>query len=447
MNSNSSILKVIQFSEFSLWDVKRYHIDSKSNFKNKKILKNILIETKEEVSKDILIKYNIAIIEKINFHGDLFLRDMEDVKNYKGKTTLVTDNHIIYSKINVKSGCIYHHADNEPSFAVSNEYPVFSFNKNEVNGDYLVKVLRSSVLKSIMKSKTSGISKSRVKVDEFLNLPIPLPSLDKQNSLIKNYNLKTSQAQQLEKHAIELEQCIEKYLDELLGIKKSEVRKTTCLLSTVSFKNLEKWGFDFQNNSKVIYSKNYEVSQIQKICSVGSGGTPSRANKEYYKGDIPWIKTGEVINDVITDTEEKITKEAIENSSARLFPEDSLIIAMYGQGKTRGRTAKLGIESSTNQACAVLFDINENTVLTDYLWVYLMNEYERLREMASGNNQPNLNAQMIKTYPLVIPPIDIQKQIVSYFFTQRKEIKLLREQAKQNRQNALNDFEKEIFEA
>ena len=76
-----------------------------------------------------------------------------------------------------------------------------------------------------------------------------------------------------------------------------------------------------------------------------------------------------------------------------------------------------------------------------------MNEYERLREMASGNNQPNLNAQMIKTYPLVIPPIDIQKQIVSYFLTQRKEIKLLREQAKKNRQTALSDFEKEIFKA
>ena len=445
MNSANNILKTIQFSEFSLWDVKRYHIDSNSNFKNKTILKNILIQTNREVSKDNLIKHNIAIIEKINFSGNLFLRDTEDVKNYKGKTTLVTDNHIVYSKINVKSGCIYHHADDKPPFAVSNEYPVFSFDKNEVNGDYLVKVLRSSVLKSVMKSKTVGISKSRVKVDEFLDLPIPLPSLDKQNSLINNYNLKISQAEQLEKQAIDLEQGIDKYLDEQLGIEKSEIKKTTCLLSTVSFKNLSKWGFDFQNNSEITYSKDYKVTQIQKVCSVGSGGTPSRTNSEYYKGNIPWIKTGEVINNIITETEENITKEAIENSSARLFPEGSLIIAMYGQGKTRGRTAKLGIEASTNQACAVLFDIDENIVLTDYLWVYLINEYVRLREMASGNNQPNLNAQMIKTYPLVIPPVDIQKQIINYFFSKKQEIRLLKEQGYQNRQDAIIDFEKEIF--
>ena len=62
---------------------------------------------------------------------------------------------------------------------------------------------------------------------------------------------------------------------------------------------------------------------------------------------------------------------------------------MYGQGKTRGRTAKLGVDATTNQACAVLHNIDNSKVLTDYLWIYLMNEYDRLRELASGNNQPN----------------------------------------------------------
>ena len=65
--------------------------------------------------------------------------------------------------------------------------------------------------------------------------------------------------------------------------------------------------------------------------------------------------------------------------------------------------------------------------------------------MASGNNQPNLNAQMIKTYPLVIPPVDIQKQIINYFFSKKQEIRLLKEQGYQNRQDAIIDFEKEIF--
>jgi len=150
---------------------------------------------------------------------------------------------------------------------------------------------------------------------------------------------------------------------------------------------------------------------------------------------------------LISHTEEKITSEAIKNSSAKLYKEGSLIIAMYGQGKTRGRTAKLGVDATTNQACAVLYDIDNERILVDFLWVYLMNEYKRLRELASGNNQPNLNAQMIKNYPVVIPPKNIQKNIVDKFFTIKQQIKDLHAQSKENREKAIQEFEQEIFQS
>lgn len=446
---SDTLLQSTSFASLPNWSV-QYLLQNTFSYNDKYNLVHIgdfLTRDKTTITIEEDKTYKRVTI-KIN-NGGVYLRDIEKGINIGTKNQfLVKEGQFLLSKIDARNGAFGVVPAEVDNAIITGNFWTFDVDYQKIN-PYFLSLMTTTPEFIIFCSNASNGTTNRhyLQEDLFLEQKIPLPTLEEQNRLIDNYNQKIEQAQQQEAQALALEQSIEEYLDKQLGIEKPEAKKTTCLLSTVSFKNLEKWGFHFQNNSKVIYSKNYEVLQIQKICSVGSGGTPSRTNREYYKGDIPWIKTGEVINDVITDTEEKITKEAIENSSARLFPEGSLIIAMYGQGKTRGRTAKLGIESSTNQACAVLFDINENIVLTDYLWVYLMNEYERLREMASGNNQPNLNAQMIKTYPLVIPPIDIQKQIVSYFLTQRKEIKLLREQAKKNRQNALSDFEKEIFKA
>ncbi|PTB90737.1 restriction endonuclease subunit S, partial [Marinobacter sp. Z-F4-2] len=98
----------------------------------------------------------------------------------------------------------------------------------------------------------------------------------------------------------------------------------------------------------------WKLSTIEEISNVSSGGTPSRKNDAYWNGTIPWVTTAEVKFKVIEDTSEKITEEGLANSSAKLFPVDTILMAMYGQGKTRGQVAKLGIKASTNQACAAI---------------------------------------------------------------------------------------------
>jgi Restriction endonuclease S subunits len=94
------------------------------------------------------------------------------------------------------------------------------------------------------------------------------------------------------------------------------------------------------------------VRSLGSLCSVETGGTPPRSRPEYFQGSIPWVKTGEVVGRLITTTEEKITEEAVEKSNCRVYPEGTILIAMYGQGATRGRTAMLGVPATTNQACA-----------------------------------------------------------------------------------------------
>lgn len=447
MNKLKKFLKFISLNQIDYWDVKRY-LNDNILFNNSYRLSDILELQKELVSKDDVRKNKWRIISKINFSGELFLREMSEIDTYKGTLYKVSDNNIIYSKINVRHGCIYYHQKEQTSFVVSNEYPIFKFDDTKVNGDYLKLVLRSESFKKLLDTKTSGISKSRVKIDEFLNIQIPLPPLEKQNELLEKFNKNILLAQKQENEAIQLEESIEIFFNQELGIKfnTKNNEKNNKLLQVIDYFNIEKWGVDkLKSNNQIIYTKKFLQNNISSICMVSSGGTPNRSNKEYYTGQIPWIKTGEVVNDIIMDTEEKITEEAINNSSAKIYPKDSLIIAMYGQGLTRGRTAKLGIDASTNQACAVLSNINNEIIDTDYLWYYLMNEYHRLRELASGNNQPNLNAEMIKNYKVIIPPFEIQEKIVLEIKRIKDEVKILKEKAKLNRQNAIKEFEKEIF--
>ena len=139
-------------------------------------------------------------------------------------------------------------------------------------------------------------------------------------------------------------------------------------------------------------------------------------------------------------------KDAIDNSSAKLYPKGSLIMAMYGQGETRGRTAKLGIDAATNQACAVLYDINNSMVLTDYLWYYLQFRYDDIRSMASGNNQPNLNAEKIKNYDIVVPPISKQMQLIDFVKSLKDKQEQLKALSTELISTAYKEFEQKIFE-
>lgn len=154
----------------------------------------------------------------------------------------------------------------------------------------------------------------------------------------------------------------------------------------------------------------YPLKEITTVCS---GGTPNRDNKAYWEfGTIPWVKTTELKNNRLTHVEEFITELGLEESSAKLVPSDTVLVAMYGQGKTRGMTGYLEIEATTNQACACILPTNKMNMI--YLWKYFELSYDKLRELAKGGNQPNLNCTMIKDFNILVPPIELQNQFANF---------------------------------
>ena len=159
--------------------------------------------------------------------------------------------------------------------------------------------------------------------------------------------------------------------------------------------------------------ESWEESTLGILTTMHTGGTPSRKNKNYWEGGtIPWVKTGEVNYRKIKTTEESITEVGLNRSNAKLFPKGTLLMAMYGQGITRGRVGLLGIDAATNQACAAITPHDETQVSTEYLYFYLEYFYKELRSRGHGANQKNLSMTLLKLFPVMFPDSDDQKAIV-----------------------------------
>jgi type I restriction enzyme, S subunit len=154
--------------------------------------------------------------------------------------------------------------------------------------------------------------------------------------------------------------------------------------------------------------EDWEIEELGKLFHTTSGGTPSRKNKEFYEGEIHWVKSGELDKGIIYDTEEKISEEAVKNSSAKLFPEGTLLIALYGA--TIGKLAFLGVGATTNQAICGIF--KNEFVDSNYLYNFLRFRRPKLISQGTGGAQPNISQTILKRLKLPFPSKPEQRAIV-----------------------------------
>jgi type I restriction enzyme S subunit len=151
---------------------------------------------------------------------------------------------------------------------------------------------------------------------------------------------------------------------------------------------------------------------IGSLVDVATGATPLRRRSDYYGGGVPWVTSGAVNKGTIVEAAETITELALKETNAKLFPRGTLVVAMYGEGQTRGRVGELGMDAATNQAlAALLFDENTES-LRPYLRLYLLRNYERIRALSFGGVQPNLSLGVIRDTPVPLPPLLEQAEIV-----------------------------------
>jgi type I restriction enzyme, S subunit len=440
-------LKTTRLKVLENWSV-RYLLESNFSYNDNFELMPIgsfLIKSRFKILIEDEKTYQRVTV-KINNNG-VVPRDTEIGKNIGTKQQyLIKTGQFLMSKIDARNGAFGLVPENLEGAIVTNDFPVFDIDHSVINPEFLVLITTTKEFIKFAQSCSSGTTnRQRIDIDMFLNVNIPLPSLPEQNRIVEAYNEKIKLATEQERRADLLEKDTKDYLFKIIGISNENSQNSLREkgLRIVSYSEINKWGLDFIGKIRNKVQNGFQVYRIKNLCKISSGGTPSRSRKQYYNGNIPWIKTGELNDVILYDTEEKITEEGLNNSSAKLYPVNSLVVAMYGA--TIGKTAKLGIESSTNQACAVLFDINNDIIDTDFLWLYIQSQIDELKKLAYGSAQPNLNAGTIANFKVYVPDLDLQKEIVEHIFLMKSEIKLLREKSAKNKYTAIKEFENEIF--
>lgn len=260
------------------------------------------------------------------------------------------------------------------------------------NVEYIYYYLLS--IKEKIKKESRGVAQNNINLTILKNLKIPSINKLKQNEVVNTL----------------------KQIEKLIEIRKEQIQSYDDLIESLFFEMFKKYNTKFVN--------------LGDLFELKSGSTPSRKNNEYWnKNDIPWIKSNQVNNNFIFNTEEYISQEGYKNSSLEIYPEDTVLIAMYGQGKTRGQVGILKFESTTNQAVAALIP-NKISNMT-FIFYLLKTKYEELRGLSQGGNQKNLSLKILKNFKIFNPPIELQNKFAEYVIKIEEEKKKLNSSLKE----------------
>jgi restriction endonuclease S subunit len=254
-------------------------------------------------------------------------RESIDGGQTKYKTlSSVQEKDIVVNKIWARNGTVAVVPEGLSGCFVSGEFPTFNPIQDKLEPRWFHWLTKTKGFWRQCDEKTQGTSgKNRIRPEKFLEIEIPLPPFAEQRRIVARIE--------------ELATLIE----EARGLRRRAVEETDVLLYSAARKLRRK------------LLETEAVKPVGEITVVTSGGTPDRSNPLYWNnGTIPWIKTGELFDGPIKCSQERITVAGLNNSSAKIFPVDTVLIALYGQGQTRGRTGILKIPATTNQACAAI---------------------------------------------------------------------------------------------
>ena len=295
---------------------------------------------------------------------------------------------------------------------VSNIYTVFEVkDENELLPEYLMLWFSRPEFDRYARFKSHGSVREIMDWDEMCKVELPVPPIDKQRSIVKAYQTITER--------IDLKRRIN---DNLVAVGTASIQKNVGRGALINLTEAEM--------DRLTFPEDFKIKTVSEFCAeTKSGSTPSRINNEYWEnGTISWVKSGEVHNNITLQTEEYITPLGLSESSTKLLPKDTVLMAMYGV--TAGEVGYLAIEATTNQAICGM--ICRSKVEAAYLYFSLIQSQAAISRLSNGGAQDNLSKNFIDNIKIVVPPSEFIEKlnlaaIVEQMTLNTKEITLLEE--------------------
>ncbi len=317
----------------------------------------------------------------------------EDFTRYK----LVRQKHFAYNPMRLNVGSIGLREKPETAI-VSPDYIVFQCHEDELLPEYLDQFRRCHLWRRQIQQSGQGSIRIRYYFRHIAEFRLPLPSVAEQRAIA--HVLQTVQ---------QAKQVTEKVIAATREMKKSLSRQVFAygLVPCDQADRIE----TKETQDGLTTTARWKVVKLGTVAQLSTGTTPSTARPDYYGGTVPFVKTAEIENNRLSSAKHYVTERAIEDYSLRLYQPGTVFMAMYGQGKTRGQVALLGIEAATTQNTAAI--VPGESLLPEFLWQFLMSRYEALRSTGFHGHLPHLNLGYVRELEIPLPPLDEQEMIAA----------------------------------
>lgn len=309
--------------------------------------------------------------------------------------------------------------ESESEYIVSTGFAVIR--PRDIEARYLSYALRESCVVEKIVSRSVGVSYPAVNASEISTIPIPLPSSIEQNSIADFLDNETEKIDAL---VAKKRQLIEKLKEKRTALISRtvtrglppEAARAAGLNPNPKFKPS---GIEWLGDVPA----HWEIWKLAHgFLNTGSGTTPPSENEAWYDGDIPWVTTSELRENIVSSTSKMISQEAtVEFSALRVFPKGALVIAMYGA--TIGRLGILGVDAATNQACCVMYGERALSVRFMFYWFQVFREQVVI--LATGGGQPNISQEKIRSLKIACPCLEEQEQLANYLDQESKKLDVL----------------------
>ena len=286
-------------------------------------------------------------------------------------------------------------------------------NEDLIDGRFLMYYLASEVAQTEIRGQTVKNAQPKLALARIASLEIPLPPLAEQRKIAAVLGL--------------VQQGIEQ--QERLIALTTELKKA--LLHKLFTEGLR--GEPQKQTEIGPVPESWEIVRLGEICTLGTGTTPSTARSDYYNGDVLFVKTADIANNRINISQTSVSNEAVKDCGLKVYPPGTVLMAMYGQGKTRGQVSLLEISAATSQNAAAIQPSTE--INSEFLWQYLMSRYQVLRGSGALGHISHLNLGYVRDFQIPKPSIVIQREIAEILRTIDSRLTLI-----ESRKGLLNDL-------